>query len=72
MDRHGELSELSGKTAPEPRTAPEPETLPTEPPERRGRLMRLLAPLILVGGLLLKFGGALKFLTIFVAVGATR
>jgi Zn-dependent protease len=66
MDRHGELS---GKTAPEPRTAPEPATLPSEPPDRRGLLMRLLAPLILVGGLLLKFGGALKFLTIFAAVG---
>lgn len=66
MDRQGELS---GKTAPEPRTAPEPETLPLEPPERRGRLVRLAAPLLVVGGLLLKFGGALKFLTIFLAVG---
>jgi Zn-dependent protease len=56
--------------APEPRTAPEPETLPLEVErDRRGLLMRLLAPLIVLGGLLLKFGGALKFLTIFLAVG---
>ena len=67
MDRPGELS---GKTAPEPRTAPEPETLPLESPhERRGLLVRLAAPLLVVGGLLLKFGGSLKFLTIFLAVG---
>jgi Zn-dependent protease len=45
-------------------------TLPLEPPpRRRGLLARVLAPLILLGGLLLKFGGALKFLAIFASVG---
>jgi Zn-dependent protease len=66
MDRS---RELEGRSAPEPRTAPEPETLPLEPPPKRALLGRILAPLILLGGVLLKFGGALKFLTIFVAVG---
>jgi Zn-dependent protease len=67
MDRPGELS---GKTAPEPRTAPEPDTLPLEHTrERRSLLVRLAAPFLVLGGLLLKFGGALKFLTIFAAVG---
>jgi Zn-dependent protease len=67
MDRQGELS---GHTAPEPRSAPEPETLPLEHTrERRGLLVRILAPFLVLGGLLLKFGGALKFLTIFAAVG---
>ena len=67
MDRS---RELSGTMAPEPVTAPEPATLPLEgPPRRRGLLPRLLAPLVLLGGLLLKFGSSLKFLTIFVAVG---
>jgi Zn-dependent protease len=50
--------------------APEPMTLPLEPPPpKRGLLGRILAPLILAGGVLLKFGGALKFLAIFVSVG---
>jgi Zn-dependent protease len=67
MDRSRELDPV---TAPEPRTAPEPPMLPLEPPGRRRSLLgRLLAPLILLGGLLLKFGGALKFLAIFVSVG---
>jgi Zn-dependent protease len=67
MDRPGELS---GKTAPEPRTAPEPDTLPLEHSrERRNLLVRLAAPFLVLGGLVLKFGGALKFLTIFLAVG---
>ena len=66
MDRPGELE---GRTAPEPHTAPEPATLPSEPPRRRGLVARLLAPLIAVGGALLKFGGALKFLGLFVSVG---
>jgi Zn-dependent protease len=66
MDRPGELE---GRRAPEPVTAPEPAMLPSEASPRRGLLARLLAPLIAVGGLLIKFGGALKFLGIFVSVG---
>jgi Zn-dependent protease len=66
MDRPGELE---GRSAPEPITAPEPATLPTESSARRGLLARLLAPLVAVGGLLVKFGGSLKFLGIFVSVG---
>ena len=37
--------------------------------QRRGLLMRLLAPLLVVGSLLVKFAGSLKFLGIFVSVG---
>jgi Zn-dependent protease len=66
MDR---TRELEGRQAPEPVTAPEPATFPSEAPRRSGLLMRLLAPLIAVGGLLIKFGGAVKFLGIFVSVG---
>jgi Zn-dependent protease len=67
MDRS---RELEGRSAPEPRTAPEAPTLPLEPPpSKRGLLARFLAPLILAGGVLLKFGGAFKFLAIFVSVG---
>jgi Zn-dependent protease len=68
MDRS---RELEGKSAPEPRTAPDAPMLPLEPPPpRRGLLARLLAPVILAGGLLLKFGvGSLKFLAVFVSVG---
>jgi Zn-dependent protease len=61
--------ELEGRQAPEPITAPEPPTFPSEPARRRGLLTRLLAPLIALGGLLVKFGGSLKFLGIFVSVG---
>jgi Zn-dependent protease len=60
----------SGREAPEPRTAPEPETFPVEGTrERRGLLVRIAGPFLVLGGLALKFGGALKFLTIFAAVG---
>jgi Zn-dependent protease len=66
MDRPGELE---GRTAPEPMTAPEPPTMPSESPRRRGLLARLLAPLVAAGGLLVKFGGSLKFLGLFVSLG---
>ena len=66
MDRSRELEPTY---APEPVTAPEPDTLPSEVPPRRGLFTRLLAPLIAVGGLLLKFGGSLKFLGLFVSLG---
>lgn len=66
MDRQGELE---GRTVPEPVTAPEPATLPSESPQRRSLLARLLAPLVAAGGLLVKFGATLKFLGLFVSVG---
>jgi Zn-dependent protease len=55
----------------EPVTAPEPETLPTEHDRSRASLLgKLLAPLVLVGGILIKFGAfTLKFFGIFLAVG---
>ena len=40
-----------------------------EPPPRGAMLKRLFGPLVVGGGLLLKFAGALKFLSIFIAVG---
>ncbi|HXF98856.1 MAG TPA: site-2 protease family protein [Gaiellaceae bacterium] len=36
---------------------------------RRGALLRLAAPLLLVGGLALKLGGSLKFLAVFASLG---
>jgi Zn-dependent protease len=56
----------------EPRSAPEPD--PAYSPLRPQRslldwLKRLAAPLLVVGALLLKFAGSLKFLGIFVSVG---
>ncbi len=58
-------------TAPEPITAPEPATLPVDHDRRRASLLgRLLAPLLVLGGLFVKFGVfALKFFGIFIAVG---
>jgi Zn-dependent protease len=55
----------------EPITAPEPATLPTEHDRsRRPLLGRILAPLVVVIGALVKFGVAiLKFFGIFLAVG---
>jgi Zn-dependent protease len=60
--RHGDL---------EPITAPEPATLPSEHDRtRRSLLGRILAPLVVVIGVLVKFGVAiLKFFGIFLAVG---
>ena len=66
MDRQ---RQLDARSAPEPMTAPEADTFPSETPSRRGLLARLLAPLVVLGGLLIKFGGSLKFLGIFVSVG---
>ena len=43
----------------EPVTAPEPATLPAEHErDTRSLLGKLLAPLVVVGGVLLKFGGS--------------
>ena len=55
----------------EPVTAPEPATLPTEHDRsRRSLLGRLLAPLAVLAGVVLKFGAfTLKFFGIFLAVG---
>lgn len=55
----------------EPVTAPEPATLPSEHDRSRTTLLgKILAPLILLGGILLKFGAfVLKFFGIFLAVG---
>ena len=55
----------------EPVTAPEPATLPSEHDRsRRSLLARLLAPLIVLLGLIIKFGVfVLKFFGIFLAVG---
>ena len=55
----------------EPVTAPEPATLPTEHDRsRRSLLGRLLAPLVVVIGAVVKFGAfILKFFGIFLAVG---
>ncbi len=55
----------------EPVTAPEPDTLPSEHDRtRRSLLSRLLAPLVVLIGVLVKFGAfALKFFGIFLAVG---
>jgi Zn-dependent protease len=61
--------ELEGQHVPEPVTAPEPGTMPSESPRKRGLLARLLAPLAVVGGLLIKLGASLKFLGIFLSVG---
>ncbi len=55
----------------EPVTAPEPATLPSEHHrDRRSLLARLLAPLVVLLGVMLKFGAfVLKFFGIFLAVG---
>jgi Zn-dependent protease len=55
----------------EPVTAPEPETLPTEHDRtRRSLLSRLVAPLVVLIGVMVKFGAfVLKFFGIFLAVG---
>jgi Zn-dependent protease len=63
MDRPGQL----GHAAPEPVTAPEPETAEQRLARRRGLLGRILAPVAVAGGLLLKFGGLVKFAGVFVA-----
>ena len=47
-----------------------PEEQGGQPARRRGGLIgRILAPLFVVGGVLLKVAGSLKFLGVFVAVG---
>jgi Zn-dependent protease len=59
----------SPREAPEPRSAPEPETFEQRSERRGGLFVRIAGPFLVIGGLALKFGGALKFLTIFAAVG---
>ncbi len=68
MDRSGELEPAR---APEPVTAPEPAMLPHDVDRRRVTwLARLFAPLVVLVGLLVKFGGfSIKFFGIFLAVG---
>ena len=55
----------------EPVTAPEPDTLPSEHDRtRRSLLARLVAPLVVLIGVVVKFGAfVLKFFGIFLAVG---
>ena len=55
----------------EPVTAPEPDTLPSEHDRtRRSLLSKLLAPLVVLIGVVVKFGAfVLKFFGIFLAVG---
>jgi len=55
----------------EPVTAPEPDTLPTEHDRtRRSLLSKLVAPLVVLIGVVVKFGAfVLKFFGIFLAVG---
>ena len=55
----------------EPVTAPEPATLPSEHHrDRRSLLGKLLAPLVVLAGIAIKFGAfVLKFFGIFLAVG---
>jgi Zn-dependent protease len=59
------------RSAPEPLTAPEPATLPVDHDRHRASwLARLLAPLAVLVGAIVKFGFlALKFFGIFIAVG---
>ena len=55
---------------PDPSTEGERGYEPSRPGAGRWALLsKLAAPLILLGGLLLKFGGSLKFLGIFVSIG---
>ena len=62
------------RTAPEPVTAPEPATLPADHDRQRMSLLaRLLAPLLVLVGVIVKFGAfTIKFFGIFISVGALR
>ena len=60
---------MSGYDPHEPVTAPEPLTAEQRQAQRRGLLARILTPLVVIGGIALKLGGLLKFLSIFVALG---
>jgi Zn-dependent protease len=67
IDRSGELEPL---TAPEPPDLPEAETAEERMARRRSWLGRLLAPVAVLVGVLVKFGAfAIKFFGIFLAVG---
>lgn len=70
MDRPGKLDH-EPLSAPEPVTAPEPGTLPSEHGGHSvSWLARLLAPLAVLVGVVIKFGAfTLKFFGIFIAVG---
>lgn len=68
MDRPGELGPAH---APEPVTAPEPATLPHDVDRRRvSWIGRLVAPVVVLVGLAVKFGGfSIKVFGVFLAVG---
>jgi Zn-dependent protease len=68
VDRPGELGPAH---APEPVTAPEPATLPHDVDRRRVSWVgRLFAPVVVLVGLAVKFGGfSIKFFGVFLAVG---
>jgi Zn-dependent protease len=67
MDRSRELEPL---TAPEPPELPEAETAEERMARRRTWLGRLIAPIAVLVGVLVKFGAfAIKFFGIFLAVG---
>lgn len=68
MDRPGELDPAH---APEPVTAPEPATLPHDVDRRRvSWIGRLVAPVVVLVGLAVKFGGfSIKVFGVFLAVG---
>ena len=53
----------------EPVTAPEPKTAEQRSAGRGSLLGRILGPLAVAGGILLKVGGLLKFASIFIAIG---
>jgi len=64
MDRAGIVSE-----APDDRLDPVAHQGQRPAPRRGGVLGRIFAPLLVVGGVLLKVAGSLKFLGVFLAVG---
>lgn len=71
MDRSGELDRLEPRQAPEPDMLPEAETAEQRMARHRSLAAKLLAPFIVLIGLLVKFGAfALKFFGIFISVAA--
>ena len=65
MDRAGVVS-TGART---PRLSPSPSRAASRRRGAAGLIGRILAPLLVIGGVLLKVAGSLKFLGIFVAVG---
>lgn len=66
MGRPGLVSDYDPHGA---RIAPEPLTAEQRLARRKGLFARVVGPVVLVGGVLLKVGGLLKFASIFVALG---